>query len=215
MRASAGICEDDETLRTVMRRALEQADFTVRTTATGAAALAAFSDDPPDVLILDIGLPDGDGRDVCRALRAHGVSTPVLLLATGEVTAEQMAAAEAGGDDWLAKPFPLAALLVRIGRLTRPRADVTPRLDRSARAIVAGDARTALTPTEFRLLVLLTDRRGEVVTRAELAAAGWPSRAAVTDNALDAYVARLRRKLRTAGAVEAIRTCRGLGYELR
>jgi two-component system OmpR family response regulator len=215
MRASAGICEDDETLRTMMQRALEQAGFTVRATATGAAALAAFVDDPPDVLILDIGLPDADGRDVCRSLRAHGVSTPVLLLSTGDMTAERMAAAEAGGDDCLAKPFPLAALLVRIGRLTRPRADDAPRLDRSARAIVAGDARTSLTPTEFRLLVLLTDRRGQVVTRAELVAAGWPSGAGVTDNTLDAYVARLRRKLRSAGAVEAIRTRRGLGYELR
>ncbi|WP_445152185.1 response regulator transcription factor [Baekduia sp. Peel2402] len=212
---SAGICEDDETLRTMMQRALEQAGFTVRTTATGAAALAAFTDDPPDVLILDIGLPDADGRDVCRSLRAHGVRTPVLLLATGDVAAEQMAAAEAGGDDCLAKPFPLAALLVRIGRLTQLRAHDAPRLDRSARAIVAGDVRAALTPTEFRILVLLTDRRGQVVTRAELVAAGWPSGATVTDNTLDAYVARLRRKLRAVGAVEAIRTCRGLGYELR
>jgi two-component system OmpR family response regulator len=222
MRRSAGICEEDEVLRTVMQRALEQADFTVRATATGAAALAAFTDDPPDVLVLDIGLPDADGRDVCRSLRARGVDAPVLFLAARDATAERIAATDAGGDDYLAKPFPLAALLVRIGSLTRPLAghpprhsDIAPHLDRSARAIVAGDARISLTPTEFRLLVLLTDRRGQVVTRAELVAAGWPSGAAVTDNTLDTYLARLRRKLRDAGAVEAIRTCRGTGYELR
>jgi two-component system OmpR family response regulator len=222
MRGSAGICGDDEVLCKVMQRALEQADFTVRATATGAAALAAFSDDPPDILILDIGLPDADGRDVCRALRARGVDAPVLFLAAGDATAERIAATDAGGDDYLAKPFPLAALLVRIGGLTRPRAgkpprhsDIAPHLSRSARAIVAGDARISLTPIEFRLLLLLTDRRGQVVTRAELVAAGWPNRAAVSENALDTYLARLRRKLRNAGAVHAIRTRRGMGYELR
>jgi two-component system OmpR family response regulator len=215
MPGTAGICDDDETLRSMMQRALEQAGFAVRATGTGAAALAAFTDDPPDVVILDVGLPDADGHDVCRSLRARGVTTPVLLLTIRDGAEERLATAEVGGDGHLVKPFPLAALLVRIGGLMGPRTDHTPYLDRSACAIVAGDDRTSLTPTELRLLTLLTDRRGQVVRRDELVAAGWPGGAAVTENTLDTYLARLRRKLRSAGAAQEIRTRRGMGYELR
>jgi DNA-binding response OmpR family regulator len=222
MRGSAGICEDDDRLRGLIQRALEQADFAVRATATGAAALATFSEDPPDVLVLDIGLPDADGRDVCQALRARGVGTPVLFLSGHAGVEERIAARDAGGDDYLAKPFALAELLVRVGGLARPRngdaqarRDGAARLDVSARAIVAGGVRIALTPTEYRLLAALTERRGEVLTRAALIDAGWPGGAVVSNNTLDAYVARIRRKLRDAGAPDAIHTRRGMGYELR
>jgi DNA-binding response OmpR family regulator len=222
MGGSAGICEDDDVLRTVIQRALEQAHFAVRATATGADALAAFAEDPPDVLVLDIGLPDADGRDVCQALRARGVETPVLFLSALDDAEDRRAARQAGGDDYLHKPFALAELLVRVGGLTRPAVgmgrlmpDEPVHLDRSARALVAGAVRIDLTPTEYRLLCLLTERRGGVVTRTDLVAAGWPGGTAVSSNTLDAYLARIRRKLRDAGAAEAIHTRRGTGYELR
>jgi DNA-binding response OmpR family regulator len=89
------------------------------------------------------------------------------------------------------------------------------RLDAPARAIVGGARRIDLTPTEFRLLAALQERRGEVVSRTELVVAAWPRDAVVNDNTLDAYLARIRRKLRDAGAPEAIHTRRGMGYELR
>src|SRR3954465_5704482 len=117
MRGSAGICEDDDVLRDVIRHALEEARFAVRATATGAAALAAFTDDPPDILVLDIGLPDADGRDVCQALRERGVDTRALFLSARDAAEEHVAARDAGGDDYLAKPFALAELLVRVGGL--------------------------------------------------------------------------------------------------
>jgi len=222
MCGSAGICEDDDVLRGVIQHALEEARFDVRATATGAAALATFTDDPPDVLVLDMGLPDADGRDVCQALRARGVDTPVLFLSARDAAEDRLAAGAAGGDDYLAKPFTLAELLVRVGGLARPRTGDPPashddaaHLDRSARAIVAGGLRIDLTPTEYRLLAMLNAHRGEVVTRAELVAAGWPAGAAVSSNSLDAYLARIRRKLRDAGALEALHTRRGTGYELR
>src|SRR3954453_12416456 len=108
-----GICEDDQSLQSVLARALKAEDFEVRVTATGRDAVRVFSADPPDLLVLDIGLPDADGRDVCQALRAHGVRAPVLFLtARGQLT-EKLSAFHAGGDDFLVKPFALAELIVR------------------------------------------------------------------------------------------------------
>jgi two-component system, OmpR family, response regulator len=221
--ATAGICEDDDELRGVLREALERDGLTVRVTSMGADAVAAFGDDPPDVLVHDVGLPDADGRDVCQALRARGVTTPVLFLTARDALTDRLSGFHAGGDDYLTKPFALAELLVRVHALLR-RAhagesanDDGPhlRLDPAAHALTYGDAVVTLTPTEFRLLAVLAARPGEVVRRATLVAAGWPDGAIVHDNTLDAYLARIRRKLREAGAAEAIHTTRGVGYALR
>src|SRR3954452_18205596 len=125
-----GLCEDDAELRSVLSRALRGEGFNVRATATGRDAVARFSGDPPDVLVLDIGLPDSDGRDVCQALRAHGVEAPVLFLTARGALTDRLAGFGAGGDDYLPKPFALAELLVRVRALGR-RAD--GRSDRSDR----------------------------------------------------------------------------------
>src|SRR5918911_1333043 len=117
-----GICEDDAELRSVLSRALAGEGFEVRTVAGGRQAVQEFSSEPPDLLVLDVGLPDADGRDVCQALRAHGVAAPVIFLtARGELT-DRLAGFHAGGDDYLIKPFALAELLVRVRALAR-RAD--------------------------------------------------------------------------------------------
>src|SRR4051812_28260793 len=219
--AAAGICEDDDELRGVVRDALSRAGLSVRATASGAEAVRVFGEDPPDVLVLDVGLPDADGRDVCQALRARGVETPVLFLTARDALTDRLSGFHAGGDDYLTKPFALAELLVRVSALTRrqngarPGADGAMILDPAAHAIVHGDARVALSPTEFRLLAALAAAPGAVVRRAALVAAGWPDGAIVHDNTLDAYVARIRRKLRAAGADDVIETARGVGYLLR
>jgi two-component system OmpR family response regulator len=222
--ATAGICEDDDELRGVLREALERDGLTVRATVTGADAVTAFGDDPPDVLVLDIGLPDADGRDVCQALRARGVTTPVLFLTARDALTDRLSGFHAGGDDYLIKPFALAELLVRVHALLRraPADDLGDngaaprlRLDPAAHALAYDRATVTLTPTEFRLLAALAARPGEVVRRSALVAAGWPDGAIVHDNTLDAYLARIRRKLREAGTAEAIHTTRGVGYELR
>ena len=217
---TAGLCEDDEELRGVVREALEREGFRVLVTATGSEAVAAFAAAPPDVLILDVGLPDADGRDVCQALRARGVLSPVLFLTARDALTDRLSGFHAGGDDYLTKPFALAELLVRVQALARRAPVAAPPapglvLDPAAHAIGHGDARVPLTPTEFRLLAALAARPGTVVRRAALVSAGWPDGAIVHDNTLDAYLARIRRKLREAGATEAIRTLRGVGYELR
>src|SRR4051794_12356064 len=114
-----GILEDDAGLRSVLGRALRAEGFEVRTAATGHEAVRDFSANPPDVLILDIGLPDADGRDVCQALRGHGVGAPVLFLTARDGLADRLSGFHAGGDDSVAKPFAIAELLVRVGALAR------------------------------------------------------------------------------------------------
>ncbi len=216
---TAGICEDDHDLRGVVREALERAGFSVRATASGSEAVESFGADPPDVLVLDVGLPDADGRDVCQALRARGVRSPVLFLTARDAVTDRLSGFHAGGDDYLTKPFALAELIVRVQALTRrvaqePVANGGLVLDPATHAVTGREGEVALTPTEFRLLAALAARPGEVVRRAALVAAGWPDGAIVHANTLDAYVARIRRKLRDADAPEEIATARGVGYRL-
>jgi len=219
----AGICEDDHDLRGVVRDALAREGFTVTVTSTGAEAVRAFSGDPPDILVLDIGLPDADGRDVCQALRARGVEAPVLFLTARDALTDRISGFHAGGDDYLSKPFALAELVIRLHALVRrssretttPLTDTTFVLDPAAHALVDGEVRVGLTPTEFRLLATLASRRGELVRRHELIAAAWPDGAVVHDNTLDAYLARIRRKLRDVGSDSGIETARGVGYILK
>jgi two-component system response regulator MprA len=218
---TAGICEDDDELRGVVRAALERVGMTVRATASGAEAVRVFGAEPPDVIVLDVGLPDADGRDVCQALRARGLTTPVLFLTARDALPDRLSGFHAGGDDYLTKPFALTELLVRVQALLRrgsPGGGPAPQglvVDPAAHAIVHDGARVPLTPTEFRVLAALASRPGEVVRRAALIAAAWPDGAIVHDNTLDAYVARIRRKLREAGTAETVETARGIGYLLR
>src|SRR3954452_7029165 len=214
-----GICEDDHELRGVVRDALAREGFEVTAAATGADAVRAFSDTPPDVMVLDIGLPDADGRDVCQALRARGVMAPVLFLTARDALTDRLSGFHAGGDDYLTKPFALSELLVRVRALLRRTPPEEPtagngldlRLDPAAHALRVGEAEHPLTPTEFRLLATLASRPGEVVRRHQLVAAAWPEGAVVHDNTLDAYIVRLRRKLRAAASAQAIVTARGVG----
>jgi two-component system OmpR family response regulator len=221
--ASVGICEDDEALRSVIDRALRGEGFDVRVAETGGGAVRAFAAEPPDLLVLDIGLPDADGRDVCQALRSQGVAAPVIFLTARDALTDRLSGFHAGGDDYLTKPFALAELLVRVRALLRRSPPDEPadgngldlRLDPAAHALRVGDGEHPLTPTEFRLLAALASRPREVVRRHELMAAAWPQGAIVHDNTLDAYIVRLRRKLREAASGQAIVTARGVGYSLR
>jgi two-component system response regulator MprA len=217
-----GICEDDAELRSVLSRALAAEGLEVRGTATGHEAVERFSAVPPDVLVLDIGLPDADGRDVCQSLRSHGVGCPVLFLTARDTVTDRVSGFHAGGDDYLTKPFALAELVVRVRALLKRAGNGTPdapatglRLDAAAHSVRVDDRSLPLTPTEFRLLAALAAKPGAVVRRRELQAAAWPDGAIVHDNTLDAYVWRLRHKLRELDAEVEIATSRGVGYSLR
>src|ERR1051325_176977 len=116
---TAGLCEDDAALGREDCDGLEREGFAVRAAATRSEAVAAFSERAPDVLILDVGLPDADGRDVCQALRARGVATPVLFLPARDALPDRLSGFHAGGDDYLTKPFAIAELVVRVQALVR------------------------------------------------------------------------------------------------
>jgi two-component system response regulator MprA len=185
--------------------------------ATAAEALRAFASRRPDALVLDIGLPDADGRDLCLALRAAGVDAPVLFLTARDGLHDKIAGFEAGGDDYLTKPFEVDELRVRLDALLRRQPAAAP-LDPGApvlhpgrHALVLGDVEVPLSPTEFRLLGRLMSDPATVVRRRALVAAAWPHGAMVSDNTLDSYVRRIRNKLAPLG-LEAITTVRGVGY---
>jgi two-component system response regulator MprA len=213
------IVEDDPELRAVLLRGLAEEGFLATGVAAGRDLLERAVRDEPDLLIVDIGLPDADGRDVCQALRAQGIRTPVLFLTAREALTDRVTGFHAGGDDYMTKPFAFAELVVRLRALLR-RSNPEPaeakgfRLDPVAHAVVAGEARVALTPTEFRLLARLVANPGEAVRRRDLIRTAWPYGARVRDNTLDAYVARLRRKLASLPEAPAIRTVHGVGYGL-
>jgi two-component system, OmpR family, response regulator len=218
-----GICEDDSGLRSILTRALADEGFEVRAVPGGRMAVQEFSSAPPDLLVLDVGLPDADGRDVCQALRAHGVEAPVIFLTARSELTDRLSGFHAGGDDYLTKPFALAELLVRVRALLK-RAGGAPgpaaapgelQLDPAAHGARVGARFEPLTPTEFRLLAALAARPGDVLRRRELVSAAWPEGAIVHANTLDAYIGRLRRKLRALGAGTEIATARGIGYTLR
>lgn len=215
------VCEDDAALRGILLRSLSKAGHETVVAHDGREALALFPDAAVDVVILDIGLPDSDGRDVCLALRAAGTTAPVLMLTAREALHDKVAGFESGADDYLTKPFELAELMVRLTALSRrqQRGQDTVDglvLDPARHAFRTGDVTVALTPTEFRLLARLVGRPGDVVRRRELAAAGWPMGAVVNDNTLDSYIRRLRTKLADSGhAGNDIDTVRGVGYVWR
>jgi two-component system, OmpR family, response regulator len=214
------VVEDDPELRSVLLRGLDEEGFDTAGVATGRELIEAVARIAPDVLVVDIGLPDADGRDVCQALRAQGLVAPILFLSARDALTDRVSGFHAGGDDYVTKPFAFAELVVRLrALLRRSGSDVAVehgglRLDPVAHAAFLGDERVGLTPTEFRLLAKLVASPGETVRRRELVKTAWPHGARVRENTLDAYMARLRRKLGTGPHAPQITTVHAVGYIL-
>jgi two-component system response regulator MprA len=213
------VVEDDHALRDVLVRGLGHEGFATVPAADGATALRLAGDEVA-ATVLDVGLPDADGRDVCQALRANGFSSPVIFLTARHGLSDRLSGFSAGGDDYLPKPFHLAELAARL-RAALKRAAPAPRteagdlvLDAVRHRLSVRGTEADLTPTEFRLLATLMAKPGELVSRRDLVRAGWPEGAQVSDNTLDQYLTRLRRKLRAAGSGQTIGTARGVGHRL-
>jgi len=214
------IAEDDPQLGDAVQRGLREEGFECRLAPTAALFLEFVERESPDGLIIDIGLPDADGRDLCHALRARGITAPVVFLTARDALPDRLSGFAAGGDDYLTKPFAFAELVARLRALLRRNAvpdagDGRLRVDPLDHAAHCGGESVPLTPTEYRLLALLAARGGEVVRRAELVQTGWPHGAIVHDNTLDAYIARLRRKIRAMPGAPELATVHGVGYSLR
>ncbi|MER0448408.1 response regulator transcription factor [Streptomyces sp. Edi4] len=209
------VCEDDAAVRGILKRALEHDGHSVGVSATADGLLRQLVP-APELVVLDLGLPDADGRDVCLALRSRGVDVPVLMLTALDGLHHKVDGFEAGADDYMTKPFDIPELLVRVRALLR-RATVAfaPRevvLDPTKHVVTYDSVSASLTPTEFRLLGRLIASPGDAVRRHALTAAGWPHGAQVSDNTLDSFVRRLRTKLGPLGVAEHLATVRGVGY---
>jgi two-component system response regulator MprA len=215
------VLEDDAELRSLLTRGLREEGFIVTTARSAAELLEVLPGKQPDAMVVDIGLPDADGRDVVQALRAQGAVAPVIFLTARDALTDRLAGFAAGGDDYLTKPFAFAELLARLHALIRRGgADLTAqvgrlRLDPGAHAATSGGVRAALTPTEFRILARLAAEPGDAVRRRQLIEAAWPHGAIVHENTLDVYIARLRRKLAVLPDAPEIATVHGVGYSLR
>jgi two-component system, OmpR family, response regulator len=215
------LLEDDPGIRSLLTRGLAEEGFEVTAAGTASEALQRIEETEADALIVDIGLPDADGRDLVQAIRARGIDAPVIFLTARDALPDRLSGFAAGGDDYLVKPFALSELVARLRALIK-RSGSDPaiefgrlRLDPVTHAAACDDARAYLTPTEFRLLARLAGAPGQAVRRRELVQAAWPHGAIVHDNTLDVYIGRLRRKLALLDSAPTIVTAVGVGYSLQ
>jgi len=215
------VIEDDQDLRRLLRAGLEEEGFEVVAASTGGQAIEIIEKQSPTLMIVDIGLPDTDGRDLVQALRSGGATAPVLFLTALDGMADKLLGFGAGADDYMSKPFNFEELVARLLALSRrsgtpARTTVDDlKLNPLGHSIDVGAHSIKLTPTEFRLLGVLVAKSGEAVRRRMMVAAAWPPGSVVHDNTVDVYVARLRRKLRESGSRVEIHTVHRIGYELR
>ncbi len=218
------LVEDDAPLRDVLVRSLRAEGFAASAAANGRELLERALSAPPDLLVIDIGLPDGDGRDLCQALRARGINAPVLFLTARDALTDRLSGFSAGGDDYVTKPFEIEEVVARLQALLRRSAPSSAgpsatsgglALDPSQLTASSPGGSQTLTPTEFRLLAALAVREGKATARGDLIRTAWPHGAIVHDNTLDVYIARIRRKLEALPGAPRIRTLHGVGYRLQ
>jgi len=218
------VVDDDRALRDALRRALTLAGYEVRAAEGGAEAIEAVVQEIPDAVVLDIGMPDIDGLEVCRRLRLLGNRVPILMLTAREAISDRVAGLDAGADDYLVKPFDVNELKARLRALLRrtgPDGDADElsfaelRLDAERHGAAVGDAFTELTRTEYQLLELLLRNPRRVLPHSLIYDRVWGYDFGAASNALRVYVGYLRRKLQGAGARPLIHTVRGVGYVLR
>jgi two-component system KDP operon response regulator KdpE len=198
-------------------------DFRVATASTGAGALDAFARVRPDLVLLDLGLPDVDGLDIIRAIRQRA-NTPIVVLSSREAERDKVTALDLGADDYVTKPFGIDELLARVRVAMRhaahPHSGTAPvmrfddlEVDLERRRVVVGGKDVRLTPTEWDLVKLLTSHPDKVLTDRMITEAVWGASYAAQAHSLHVYVARLRKKLQTADAARRyIVTEPGVGY---
>lgn len=217
------IAEDDRAAREALARALELEGYGVEAVADGADALAAFANEQPDLLLLDVMMPSVDGLAVCRRIRADGNTLPILILTARTETSDRVVGLDAGADDYMPKPYDLEELLARIRALLRRTNSFNGeslevgdlRLDLSGRLAHRGDRPVELTKTEFDLLELLVRNKGIVLSRDTIHDRIWGYDFGPESKNLAVYVGYLRRKLEEGDEAKLLHTVRGVGYVVR
>jgi two-component system OmpR family response regulator len=217
------LVDDEDNLRSMLDAALRHVGFDVHPVATGREAIDAVDEVRPDLIVLDIMLPDIDGFEVCNRLRANGRRTPVLFLTARDATEDKVRGLTLGGDDYLVKPFSLEELVARINAVLRraglARADSTLscadlHLDDDAHRVTRSGTEVSLSPTEYNLLRYLLLNQGRVVSKAQILDHVWQYDFGGDGGVVETYIGYLRRKVDNVEP-RLIHTIRGVGYVLR
>lgn len=217
------VVEDERKVAQFIAQALLEQSYTPHVVGSCAAARDALAESPYDSIVLDLGLPDGDGLELLAEWRRCGFNEPVLILSARDAVQDRIRGLNLGADDYLPKPFSVDELLARIRSLLRrhnaaPRSTVLAhgdlRVDLLARTVTLGKEPVELTSREFALLELFLSNPGRVLTRTLIAEKVWEASYDLETNLIDVYVRRLRRKLEQPSAAPLIKTVRGIGYQL-
>ena len=221
--ATVMVVDDEPAVRAALERALRIERYDVRVAGDGDKALALLAERSPDAIVLDVAMPNVDGLEVCRRLRAAGDRTPVLMLTARDAVDDRVAGLDAGADDYLVKPFALRELQARLRALLRrteaARSGVLRfadlELDPAAREVRRGARVIELSRTEFNLLEQFLEHPRHVLTRSQIFERVWGYDFGATSNALGVYMGYLRRKTEAGGEPRLLHTVRGIGYVLR
>ena len=224
------VVDDEQPVRESLRRSLRFNGYDVLTANDGLEAVEAVRSENPELLILDVMMPNMDGLEVCRTLRSEGWDRPILVLTARDGVSDRVAGLDAGADDYLPKPFALEELLARVRSLVRrasadsiaAEAPVERKLsfedlelDADTREVSRGGRAISLTRTEFSLLQLLMENPRKVLSRSKILEEVWGYDFPTSGNALEVYIGYLRKKTEGDGDSRLIHTVRGVGYVLR
>jgi two-component system response regulator MprA len=217
------VVDDERAVREAIERALGFEGYRVEHAEDGVQALDVLARNPVDAVVLDVLMPQMDGIELCRRIRASGDTTPILMLTARETVSDRVAGLDAGADDYLVKPFALRELLARLRALLRRATDAKSSvlthadlsLDPDTREVYRGERAIELTRTEFLLLELLLRNARKVLTREVIFEQVWGYDMDWNSNSLEVYIGYLRRKTEAGGEPRLIRTVRGVGYVLR
>ncbi|MDU3164770.1 MAG: response regulator transcription factor [Corynebacterium sp.] len=224
------VVDDEQPVRESLRRSLRFNGYDVLTANDGLEAVEAVRSENPELLILDVMMPNMDGLEVCRTLRSEGWDRPILVLTARDGVSDRVAGLDAGADDYLPKPFALEELLARVRSLVRrasadsiaAEAPVESKLsfedlelDADTREVSRGGRAISLTRTEFSLLQLLMENPRKVLSRSKILEEVWGYDFPTSGNALEVYIGYLRKKTEGDGDSRLIHTVRGVGYVLR
>ena len=217
------LVDDEDNLRSMLEAALRYEQFEVHAVASGRAALAAVGCVAPDLILLDVMLPDVDGFEVCRRLRSDGNRAPVLFLTARDAVDDKVRGLTLGGDDYIVKPFSLEELVARINAVLR-RAGLTQAgailrcadldMDDDAHIVRRGGVEVPLSPTEYKLLRFLLLNQGHVVSKSQILDHVWHYDFGGDGGVVETYIGYLRKKV-DATDPRLIQTVRGFGYTLR
>ena len=216
------IVEDQQRLGSFLEQGLKECAYTVTWVKSCAEARDTLADSGYDVILLDLGLPDGDGIDLLRQWRASGFNEPVLILSARDTVADRIKGLDVGADDYLPKPFSFEELLARVRSLVRRQSSVKQvvlehrgiRVDLLSHTVQLNGGAVDLTSREYALLEIFMQNPGRILTRTLISEKIWASHYDVDTNLLDVYMSRLRSKLETSAGKPLFKTVRGVGYQL-